>query len=42
MIEQPRFTPELQKEWEKREFKYKQAREWINIGLSPKDADYAR
>ena len=35
------FTSELQKEWEERNFNYEQAKEWINIGLEVRDAEFA-
>lgn len=35
------FTEELQKEWEKWGFNYEECKEWIDIGLTVNDADYA-
>ena len=35
------FTTELRKEWESKGFSYEECKEWINIGLSPKEADFA-
>ena len=37
----PDFTEELQKEWENKGFNYDETKEWINIGLTVNDANYA-
>ncbi|MCE8167804.1 MAG: HET domain-containing protein [Candidatus Moeniiplasma glomeromycotorum] len=36
------FTLELQKEWEELRFSYEQCKEWVDIGLKPEDADFAK
>ena len=37
----PNFTSELQKEWEVKGFSYGETKEWIDIGLTVNDAEYA-
>lgn len=34
------FTTELIREWESKGFTYQQTKEWIDIGLTPNDADF--
>ena len=36
----PRFTGMLQQDWEDEEFTYEQTKEWIDIGLTPWDAEF--
>ena len=36
----PRFTVMLQQDWEDEGFSYEQTKEWINIGLTPWDAEF--
>jgi serine/threonine protein kinase len=35
------FTPQLTQSWQNLNFTYEQARDWINIGLTPQDAKFA-
>lgn len=35
------FTPELQKQWEIRNFSHEETKKWIDISLQPTDYDYA-
>ncbi|MCE8163463.1 MAG: HET domain-containing protein [Candidatus Moeniiplasma glomeromycotorum] len=37
-----KFTFKTQEEWEKKGFDYEQTKEWIDIGLCPKDSSYAQ
>ena len=37
----PDFTEELQVEWKTKEFRYRQTKNWINVGLNLTDANYA-
>lgn len=39
----PKFTLELQKEWEDKDFNYEETEQWINIaGLQPSEAKFSR
>ena len=35
------FTSQLQEQWEKNNFTYNQAQDWINVGLTPQDCSFA-
>lgn len=37
----PDFTPEWQKVWENWKFTYDETREYINVGLTPQDTEFA-
>ena len=37
----PEFTEELVQEWKNKEFSYKEAKDWVNVGLKVEDAGFA-